>query len=97
MQLGAIAFAEQTDRIYLDPRPSIAIEDGARRRLTLTAGQSGTAVVWNPWIAKAHALQDLADDEWECFVCVETCNVERRSVVLPAGQEHVMRVVISVE
>jgi glucose-6-phosphate 1-epimerase len=94
---GTIAFTGETDRIYLDPRPSVGVEDGAARRLRLTASQARTAVVWNPWIAKARTLQDLADDEWRQFVCVETSNVERRAVDLAAGQQHVMRVVVSVD
>jgi D-hexose-6-phosphate mutarotase len=97
MQLGAVTFSAETDRIYLDPGPPIVIEDGTRRRVMLTASQSGTAVVWNPWVAKAHSLQDLADDEWPDFVCVETCNVRQRTVDLAAGLQHVLRVVVSVD
>jgi glucose-6-phosphate 1-epimerase len=94
-QQGAVGFSGETDRIYLDPRPSLAIEDDVRR-ITLTTTHANAAVVWNPWVEKAHALQDLGDDEWPRFVCVETCNVERRSVDLDAGREHVMGVEVSV-
>jgi glucose-6-phosphate 1-epimerase len=96
-QDGAIEFTGETDRIYLDSHQPIVVVDGAARRLTLTASQAHTAVVWNPWVAKARALQDLADDEWPQFVCVETCNVERRAVTLAAGRQHVMRVIVSAD
>ena len=95
-QDGAIGFSGETDRVYLDPGPSIVIEDGASRRVTLTASQAQSAVVWNPWIRKARALQDLGDDEWPGFVCVETCNVERRAVDLDPGRDHAMRVVVAI-
>lgn len=95
IESGVVTFTEETDRIYLDPPPAIVIEDGERRVRLSTAG-SRAAVVWNPWIAKARALQDLADDEWTSFVCVETCNVRPHEVELAPGREHVMRVDVSV-
>jgi len=58
--------------------------------------RSLTTVVWNPWVTKAHALPDLADDEWSEFVCIETCNVGPFAVQLAPGQQHTMQSVVSV-
>lgn len=96
-QEGEIVFTSETDRVYLDTSRPIVIADGTARRVRVTAGQSQTTVVWNPWVGKARTLADLADEEWPLFVCVETCNVSPRAPELGAGEQHVMRVAVSVE
>ena len=96
-QDGEIVFTSETDRVYLDTRAPITIEDGARRRVRVTAERSHATVVWNPWAGKARALADLADEEWPRFVCVETSNVSPRAVELAAGEQHVMRVAVAAE
>ena len=96
-QEGEIVFTSETDRIYLDTVKPITIDDGAIRRVRVTARRSHATVVWNPWMGKARALADLDDEEWPHFVCVETCNVSPRAVELGAGEQHVMRVTVAVE
>jgi D-hexose-6-phosphate mutarotase len=51
---------------------------------------SATTVVWNPWIDKAAALADLADDEWKRLLCVETGNLRDAAIRLAPGQSHTM-------
>jgi glucose-6-phosphate 1-epimerase len=54
-------------------------------------------VVWNPWVEKAHALSDLADDEWKRMLCIETSNVSAYSVTLAPGQQSKMKAAVRVE
>lgn len=97
-QADAIGFAAEVDRIYLDTSRPVLIDDrSSARRLRVSTDASHTTVVWNPWVAKAHRLADLGDDEWREFVCVETCNVAPRPVTLAAGAAHTMRMVVAVE
>ncbi len=96
-QDGEIVFTSETDRVYVDTANPITIEDGTMRRVRVTAERSRTTVVWNPWVDKARALADLADEEWPLFVCVETCNVSPRAAELGAGEQHVMRVAVAIE
>jgi len=35
-------------------------------------------------------MGDFGDDEWTQLVCVETCNVLDRAVILAPGQRHTM-------
>ena len=78
-------------------RGPVDVDDTAlRRRVRTVKDRSLTTVVWNPWVTKARALADLADDEWSEFVCVETCNVAAFAVQLEPGQQHTMRSVVSV-
>jgi glucose-6-phosphate 1-epimerase len=96
MQEDEIVFAEETDRIYLDTVKPVTIDEAGRRTLQITTERSHATVVWNPWVDKARALADLGDEEWQRFVCVETCNVAPRAVDLAPGHQHAMRAVISV-
>jgi len=97
-QQGEIAIVSETYRVYFDTTNAIEIEDPAlKRRTRVTKENSRTTVVWNPWVEKAHALSDLADDEWKRMLCIETSNVSAYSVTLPPGQQSKMKAVISVE
>jgi glucose-6-phosphate 1-epimerase len=60
-----------------------------------TTAVATTAVVWNPWVAKAAAVADFDDEEWPTMVCVETANVGDDAVVLEPARSHAMRAVIS--
>lgn len=97
-QQGEIAIVSETDRVYLDTRDAIELDDPAlKRRIRVTKENSRTTVVWNPWIDRAHSLADFADDEWKRMICIETSNVSDYSVDLAPGQQHKMKTVVRVE
>jgi glucose-6-phosphate 1-epimerase len=88
-------FTGETDRIFLNTQAACTIHDpGLRRRIVVAKSGSNTTVVWNPWIAKARAMPDFADDEWPGMVCVETCNVNPHAVSLPPQGQHLMSATI---
>jgi glucose-6-phosphate 1-epimerase len=90
-----LVLTEASDRVYLGTRARCVIDDpvGARR-ITVDKEGSDTTVVWNPWSNPPKPSADLALDEWERFVCVETCNVKDYAVTLAAGATHTMRSII---
>jgi len=93
-----IRFTGETDRLYLETMAACAIDDpGLRRRIVVTKDNSRSTVVWNPWIAKARAMQDFGDEEWRGMVCVETANVGVAAVQLAPGERHRMTVSLAVE
>jgi glucose-6-phosphate 1-epimerase len=95
-QHGPLAFVSQTDRVYLNTRGSIELEDHSlRRRIVVAKDDSLTTVVWNPGVEKAKALSDFGDAEWKQMVCVETCNVADYAVELARGREHNMQTTIA--
>jgi glucose-6-phosphate 1-epimerase len=97
MQHGEIVIESETDRVYLSTREAIEVEDPVlRRRTRITKENSGTTVVWNPWVAKARGLSDLGDDEWMQMICVETSNVSDFAVDLAPGQQHTMKAIVRV-
>jgi len=93
-----IRFTGETDRVYLETTAACVIDDrGLRRRIAVSKEHSRSTVVWNPWIAKAHAMADFGDDEWPGMVCVETANVGDAAVHLLPGERHRMTVRLAVE
>lgn len=91
VQSGTVSFTEECDRIYLNVQPEITIEDAALRRQTkITATNSKTAIVWNPWAIISANMTDLDDNDYQNFVCVETANAANEIIEVAAGKEYRM-------
>ncbi len=96
-QRGELVIVSETDRVYLNTRDAIELEDPLlHRRTRITKENSLTTVVWNPWVQKAHSMSDFADDAWIQMICIETSNVSDFAVNLPPGRQHTMRALVSV-
>jgi glucose-6-phosphate 1-epimerase len=97
LQQGNIAIASETDRVYLDTRDAIGLNDPVLHRATrVTKENSRTTVIWNPWVDKAREMSDLNDNEWPQMLCIETSNVSDFAVDLAPDQEHAMKARVSV-
>jgi glucose-6-phosphate 1-epimerase len=95
LQQGPIVIASETDRVYLNTKGAVELEDQAlRRRIAVAKENSMTTVVWNPWVEKAKAMSDFGAAEWEQMVCIETSNVSDFSVELAPGQQHSMNAIV---
>lgn len=95
-QQGDLHFTGETDRIYLNTPAKLSIVDPAwERRIELTASGSRSAVIWNPWIDRAAAFSDMANDGWQHMLCIETANVMDDIVQLAAGASHTLGVSIA--
>ncbi|WP_053270204.1 D-hexose-6-phosphate mutarotase [Pseudomonas chlororaphis] len=95
-QSGDLHFSGETDRIYLDPPPQLSIVDPAwERRIQLTSNGSRSAVIWNPWIARAEQFSDMANDGWQRMLCIETANVMDDVVTLAPGASHTLGVSVT--
>jgi glucose-6-phosphate 1-epimerase len=96
-QEGDIVFTAPTDRAYVDTTHPVEILDrNLHRGIRLDKENSRTTVVWNPWIEGAHALPDMADDEWRAMACVEASNIRAYAVDLAPGEQHSMKTSIRV-
>ena len=92
----AIRFTGEVDRIYVDSPHVVEIRDEAMRRvIRVEKENSRSTVVWNPWIAKAKAMSDYGDDEYQRMVCVESGNVALNEVTLPVGESSRLKVRLS--
>jgi glucose-6-phosphate 1-epimerase len=96
-QQGLIVIASETDRVYLNTKAAIELEDQAlRRRIAVAKENSLTTVVWNPWAEKAKALSDFGDAEWMQMICIEASNVADSAAELAPGQQHRMKAIARV-
>jgi glucose-6-phosphate 1-epimerase len=92
-----IRIGQETDRVYLNTTAACVISDPAwDRRIVIRKTGSNSAVVWNPWIAKTASLADMAPDDWQGMICVETANVTDNAVTLAPGETHRMTASISI-
>jgi glucose-6-phosphate 1-epimerase len=94
---GATRFAGETDQLHLNTRAAVTISDPEwRRRIVIEKRGSNSTVVWNPWQAKATALDDLGADAWPHLVCVEPANAAENAVTLSPGGTHRMGISVAV-
>ena len=91
-QSGPITITGETDRVYVDSRDVVTVNDpGAGRTIVVEKEGSATTVLWNPWVEKARRMSDFGDDEWPKMLCIETANAADNAVTLAAGARHTMR------
>jgi D-hexose-6-phosphate mutarotase len=92
-----ICFDAETDRVYISTMTTCVVDDrGLKRKIAIAKSGSRSTVVWNPWIAKAKALPDFADDEWRGMLCDETANTRQNPVTLALGDSHSMTAIVKV-
>jgi glucose-6-phosphate 1-epimerase len=92
----ALRLTGETDRVYINSTTLCQIEDlGWNRQIRIEKTNSFSTVLWNPWIEKAKKMSDLADQEWQNFLCIETANAADNAVTLAPGAIHEMRATIS--
>jgi D-hexose-6-phosphate mutarotase len=93
-----LRFTGETDRVFLNTSATTRLIDpGFNRTIVGEKSGSDTTVVWNPWIAKAKAMTDFADDEWQRMLCIETANTGDSAITLTAGKTHTMTARIRLE
>lgn len=97
-QQGRLEVTGETDRIYLDTPARLTIADSEwKRRILIDTQGSASAVIWNPWIERASALPDMANDGWQRMFCIETANVMADAKRLGPGETHTLAVTVSSE
>lgn len=90
-QSGAIQISSELDRIYTDFSDEMKLQDKAFvRAVNIKSSGSKTTVVWNPWHALSSKIQDLNDDAYRQFICVETVNTGEDVVTLLPAKIHTM-------
>ncbi len=91
-----LRFRAETDRIFQAVPDRIELRTPAQARNTvLTCAQARSAIVWNPWPAKTARLSQMAPDDWQRFVCIESANVREHRLCLAPGATHTMTVSLS--
>ena len=70
VQADTIAITDKLDQVFENVAGPIVFDDGADK-LTLERQGFPDAVVWNPGPLDAAALEDMDDEEYRKFVCIE--------------------------
>lgn len=93
---GAFKIEGETDRVYLNTLDTVSVTDPVmNRRLVVSKCESKSTVVWNPWIAKAKAMADFGDDEWQRMLCIETANAADNRMTLAPSATHRLSATLS--
>jgi len=91
-----LRFRAETDRVFQGVPPRLQIDAPTlARTVTLVTERSHSAIVWNPWPAKTARLSQMAPDDWQQFVCVESGNVHAGALRLGPGESHTMTLTLS--
>lgn len=82
---GPLRFGEETDAVIAGATSAVLRD--ATRELTFTCTGTDHLVVWNPGPDVCREADDLGDDDWAHFVCVEPALLgeDRRGVTLLPG------------
>lgn len=97
-QAGAVTFAGEVDRVFVNTEASCSIVDMLlNRRIEVAKSGSHSTVVWNPWSQKAGRFADLGSSEsaqgsWRQMVCIESANALDNALTLAPGQSHSLAV-----
>ena len=74
-QVGALTVDGEVNRVYWGADEDIVLVDDVRgRHIRIVATNSNTAIVWNPWSKVAASMDDLEDNDYQRFICLETTN-----------------------
>jgi glucose-6-phosphate 1-epimerase len=98
IQSGPVTVGQEVDRIYQQAGTPLEIHDKEyHRNIRITCTGSATAVVWNPWKEISRQSQDLEDDSYRYFICVETANAADNIVTVAAGDAYSLGVKYEIE
>lgn len=73
---------EEVDRVYLDVSKPLLLWEPARH-LAVEAEGFPDVVVWNPWLDKCAALDDMPPDGYRQMICIEAAAVARPVELAP--------------
>jgi glucose-6-phosphate 1-epimerase len=97
IQKGDLTFEREVDRIYSSASSILLVDDLSGRTLLIEKNGSPSTAVWNPGLEKSAALDDLPDDGYRRFCCIEAVIANDRAEIVMPGGSHVLSTRISVE
>lgn len=98
VQKGMVTPCEELDRVYLDAPDQVELVDPSLgRKLLIESEGARSKVLWNPGEALAKLRNDMEEEDFRHFVCVETANALSNAYKIPAGDMHQLRFTVHVE
>jgi glucose-6-phosphate 1-epimerase len=81
----AATINEEVDRVYINaPDLMTIVDDSDGSRIEIEKRGLRDAVLWNPWVEKSKSLSDLAPDDYQRFLCLESGAINT-PITLAAG------------
>lgn len=97
-QVGAITVNEALDHIFLNEGDNLSISDPVlNRNINISSSGNKNVVVWNPGPDGAEKMQDLNQQDYKRFVCVEIANTASNIVTIEPKTEYSMLTKYNVE
>lgn len=92
-----LSISEATTRHYYNTETTCVINDPIfNRRISVEKTGSKNSTVWNPWAETCTQMNDMPDEGYESFVCLETVNKIDDVICLEPGQAHETTAIIGV-
>ncbi len=89
-----IKIHEEIDRVYFDPQNPLRLID-QNRALRLESRGSKSLVLWNPWIEKSKAMQDMDNEGYHNMLCLESSNTMEDRQTLQPNQTHTLELIVT--
>jgi glucose-6-phosphate 1-epimerase len=87
-QHGAVSVSREVDQVYIDAVKKLQILDPVlKRRIHISSPNTSTAVVWNPWSKTSMKMPDLANLDYQKFICVEAGNIAFDLIKIQPGSQ----------
>lgn len=86
-----------TDRVFEVDDEVAVVDPGLGRVIREEPSGSTRTVVWNPWEEGAREYDDIPDEDWTRFVCVETAAAKDGYIPVAPGEAHALRVRLIVD
>jgi D-hexose-6-phosphate mutarotase len=95
-EADSLQFDTTLDRIYIDTNKTCKIIDPIlKRNIIVEKRYSKSTVIWNPW--KDNTLHDIGDKKYIKFVCVETANTKKGTIILQKNESCILMQKISLD
>ncbi|HCM1552945.1 D-hexose-6-phosphate mutarotase [Vibrio parahaemolyticus] len=79
----------ETIRVSIETQEEIVVSDlGHQRSISVKNSGHNAAVVWNPWKETTSSMSDMADDEYQNMLCVESAIYSHEPVTVEPGETH---------
>jgi len=87
----------ETRHYYNTEDDAVIIDPVFNRKIRIEKSGSKNTTVWNPWEKTCAQMEDMQDDAFYTFVCVETVNKINNKIKLLPGEQHETKAIIGVE
>ena len=85
----AIEIRQEENRRYVNTESDIILHDTVfQRKIKTSKKGSKVTVVWNPWSETVKTMNDIPEDGFETFVCIEPANSYNDFIELAPGEQH---------